>query len=145
MDYQPSYPTTPKMACDNHNSNSLFCPSPPESRKPSIMFDGMNVVLPFQIQLSAENSSSSVVNGPEREVIFSLKPRSSFTPTRVEADGETTKVALESIPPPPFGYKQSQEVTGSLSNPSKLPSQVRQRPFAEAQTKQRHTLSARCA
>lgn len=142
MDYQPSYPTTPEMAYDKYNS--LVCPSPPESRKPTIMFDGMNVVLPFQIQPSTEKSPSSVINGPEREVIFSLKPRSGFTPTHTEVDGGT-RVAIGSFPPPPFGYKQTIEVDGSMLSPSKLPSQLRRRSFAQAQTKQLHTLSARCA
>ncbi len=142
MDYQPLYPTTPEMAYGN--CNSLVCPPPPESRKPTIMFDGMNVVLLFQFQPSTKKSPSIVVNEPEREVIFSLKPRSSFTPISTERDGET-RVAVGSFPPPPFGYKHTQEVGESLSSPSKLPSQLRRRSFAQAQTKQRHTLSARCA
>mmetsp|Transcript_7323 Transcript_7323/g.11537 ORF Transcript_7323/g.11537 Transcript_7323/m.11537 type:complete len:143 (+) Transcript_7323:44-472(+) len=142
MDYQPSYPATPRMAQDNR---SLVCPSPPESRKSLIIFDGLSVVLPFQMQLSSKCDPSSVVNGPEREMVFSLKPMSSLTSTSTETDGEITKVAIESFPPPPFGYTQNQEVGGSLSNPSKLPSQVRQRPLAQAQARQRHTLSARCA
>ena len=136
MDHQPSYPATPTMAQDNHNS--IVCPSTPQSRKPSIMFDGMNVVLPFQIQLSSEIDLTSVADG---EVIFSLKPRSNFT--RTETDGATTKVAIDCFPPLPFGCTQRQEVVEPLSNPSKLPSQVRPRSFTQA--KQRHTFNARCA
>ena len=135
MDHQPTYPATPTMAQDNHNS--IVCPSTPQSRKPSIMFDGMNVVLPFQIQLSSESDTSVGC----REVIFSLKPRSNFT--RTETDGATTKVAIDSFPPLPFGCTQRQEVVKTLSNPSKLPSQVRPRSLTQA--KQRHTFNARCA
>uniref|UniRef100_A0A7S2PWJ6 Uncharacterized protein n=1 Tax=Skeletonema marinoi TaxID=267567 RepID=A0A7S2PWJ6_9STRA len=135
MDHQPTYPATPTMAQDNHNR--IVCPSTPQSRKPSIMFDGMNVVLPFQIQLSSESDTSVGC----REVIFSLKPRSNFT--RTETDGATTKVAIDSFPPLPFGCTQRQEVVKPSSNPSKLPSQVRPRSFTQA--KQRHTFNARCA
>mmetsp|Transcript_19789 Transcript_19789/g.29331 ORF Transcript_19789/g.29331 Transcript_19789/m.29331 type:complete len:139 (-) Transcript_19789:1576-1992(-) len=138
MDHQPTYPATPTMAQDNHNS--IVCPSTPQSRKSSIMFDGMNVVLPFQIQLSSVSDPTSVADAPE-EVVFSLKPRSNFT--RTETDGATTKVAIDSFPPLPFGCTQRQEVVKPLSNPSKLPSQVRPRSLTQA--KQRHTFNARCA
>mmetsp|Transcript_6094 Transcript_6094/g.9400 ORF Transcript_6094/g.9400 Transcript_6094/m.9400 type:complete len:144 (+) Transcript_6094:331-762(+) len=143
MDHQPSYPATPTMTMAQDNHNSIVCPSTPQSRKPSIMFDGMNVVLPFQIQLSSESDPSCVAsNSPDQnEVIFSLKPRSNFT--RTETDGATTKVAIDSFPPLPFGCTQRQEVVKTLSNPSKLPSQVRPRSFTQA--KQRHTFNARCA
>jgi len=137
MDHQPTYPATPTMAQDNHNS--IVCPSTPQSKKPSIMFDGMNVVLPFQIQLLSESDPTNVADAPE--VIFSLRPRSNFTCT--ESDGATTKVAIDSFPPLPFGCTQRQEVVKLLSNPSKLPSQVRPRSLTQA--KQRHTFNARCA
>lgn len=138
VDYQRSYSATPTEA--QENQRSLVCPPPPEPRKHSITFDGMNFVLPFQL-----SSESDPTSGPDdeldREVIFSLKPRSSFI--RTLSEGLTTNVAIDSLPPPPFGYTQLQAMGGSPSNPNKLPSQARPRPFAQA--KQRHTLNARCA
>lgn len=136
MDY-----ATPTNAQDNQTN--LVCPSSPEPRKKQLItFDGTNVVLPFQLQMTSKSDPTS---GPadelDREVIFSLKPRSSYL--RTVSEGLTTKIPIDSIPPPPFGYTQHQENVRSLSNPDKLPSQLRPRPVARA--KQRHTLNARCA
>jgi len=140
MDYQSSYTATPTK--DQDNETNIVCPSPPKPCKSSIMFDGMNMVLPFQLSSESDPASSPDDELDEEEVIFSLKPRSSFT-HNVLKESLTTKVAIDSIPPPPFGYTQRHEMSRSLSNQKKLPSQVRPRPFAQA--KQRHTLSARCA
>jgi hypothetical protein len=124
-----------------NNRNSLVCPSTPKSRKPSIMFDGMNVVLPFKVQMSSDSVSTGNVDELDRAVHFSLKPRSNFT--RIESDGVTTKVAIDSFPPPPFGCKPRHEMARSSSNSSKLPSQVRLSSFTRA--KQHTSFNARCA
>jgi hypothetical protein len=137
MDHQ--YPTTPCWT--SCNDSNLVCPPPPQPRKPSIMFDGTNVMLPFQLQLSSESDCTSVVDGPERVVYLSLKPRSSFF-THTESEGVTTKVTIDSFPPPPFGCTPPHEMVRS-SYTSKLPSQVRRRSFIQAE--QNNTFNARCA
>ena len=116
MDYQSSYPATPTK--DQDNETNLVCPSPPKPCKSSIMFDGMNMVLPFQLSSESDPASSPDDELDEEEVIFSLKPRSSFT-HNVLKESLTTKVAIDSIPPPPFGYTQRHEMSRSLTNKKK--------------------------
>jgi len=140
MNHQPVYPATPAMFLDNRH-DSLVCPPTPQTRKPSITFDRMNVVLPFQVQVLSESDSTCVVDGHERVVHCSLKPRSIFT--RTVSDGLTTKVAIDSFPPLPFGCLPRQETARSASNLSKLPSQVRLASYTRA--KQHTSFNARCA
>ena len=144
-----SFPTTPTTAAmSKGNLTSLVCPPPPQSCKPSIRLDGASLILPSQLKLSSDIDPKSVIDGPdsEREVIFSLKPRSSLK--RVMTDDCTTRVPLSAFPPVPFGRSQSsrtepQVMVKSLTNTSKVPSQVCQPVYT--QLKKRHAFSARSA
>jgi hypothetical protein len=119
--------------------NILVCPPPPQARKPTIAFDGKYVVLPFP---RAQQSDRDSIDGSERIVHFSLKPRPRLPPNILSHAG-VTKVTIDSFPAPPFGCRQRPEMARSSSNPIKLPLQVRRGSYTEVQKQK--SFNARCA